>query len=303
MTTKYNIEGGINFYETLYKMLDENEIIEDDTKNQNLCLITNEPLTENYVTLECKHKFNYLPLFNDIKNHKKKFNSLETNLLKNNQIRCPYCRNKQNNLLPYYEHMGAIMKVIGVNVLPEPPPGYQTGICCFFESNYCSSNVMVLDLNNQTYCNSHFYLAKKKCIKDKIKKDKMDAKQKIKEDVKKAKEEEKQKAKEEKQKEKEEKLKLNEDAKKGLKNSVPKKKIKTINATINATIDATINATIDTSNKENENTIISLPTCSQMIKTGLNKGHQCKCKIYLLTMCKRHYNLFISKAHIISEHI
>ena len=288
MSTKYNIEGGINFYETLYKMLDENEIIEDDTKNQNLCLISNEPLIENYVTMECKHKFNYLPLFNDIKNHKKKFNSLETNFLKNNQIRCPYCRNKQNILLPYYEHMGTNMKVVGVNIMPEPPPGYQTGICCFDESNYCSSNVMLLDLNNKTYCSSHYYLAKNKFIRDKINKDKMDAKQKIKEEAKKIKEEAKQKA-------KEEKLKAKTDAKNGLKNSLHKKKTKTI--------DATIDATIDESNDENENKIISVATCSQMIKSGANKGHQCKCKIHLLVMCKRHYNLFVSKVDEISEHI
>ena len=27
--------------------------------------------------MECGHKFNYLPLFNDIKNHKQKFNGME----------------------------------------------------------------------------------------------------------------------------------------------------------------------------------------------------------------------------------
>jgi hypothetical protein len=66
----YNIEGNINFYEELYKSLDT----EDKQDNNDYCLISNQPLVENYVTMSCGHKFNYQPLFYDILNHKKKFN-------------------------------------------------------------------------------------------------------------------------------------------------------------------------------------------------------------------------------------
>jgi hypothetical protein len=95
---------------------EENEIktAEDD----NLCLITKEPLTDKHVILKCGHKYNYIPLFNDVKTHKQKFNALESSSgqLKYNEIRCPYCRNKQNELLPYYEELG-LSKTHGVNYI------------------------------------------------------------------------------------------------------------------------------------------------------------------------------------------
>jgi DNA polymerase III alpha subunit (gram-positive type) len=274
----YTIEGGMNFYEELYKMLDEES--PNNESYQDLCLITNQPLTENYVTLECNHKFNYMPLFNDIRNHKKKFNSLESHKLSSTEIRCPYCRNKQKKLLPYYESMGTSMKVVGVNAMPEPPPGYQTGICCFDDSNYCSSNVMMLDLNNKTYCSSHYSYASYQFKKAAIKKEKEEAKQKAKEEMKKTKEETKQKEKEAKQKEKEEKQKAKEEAK-------PKKKVKLEPV---LSLETVLSLEPDTiSVVENENTIISSSTCSQMVKSGPNKGNQCKCKVYMSLLCKRHY--------------
>ena len=75
MNQKYKVEGYYNFYEELYKSLDAKEETNVNVI-ENLCLISNEPLTEHFVTLDCNHKFNYLPLFNDIFNYKKKFNTL-----------------------------------------------------------------------------------------------------------------------------------------------------------------------------------------------------------------------------------
>jgi hypothetical protein len=110
---KYNIEGGIDFYAELYKSLDE----ENDDNDNNVCLITNQPLTDKHIIMNCGHKFNYVPIYKDLVNHKLKFNSMErsNDKLTKNQIRCPYCRNKQYNLLPYYEELG-LEKVNGVNV-------------------------------------------------------------------------------------------------------------------------------------------------------------------------------------------
>ena len=62
---KYNIEGGINFYNELSKSLNNNDN-NNDNDNDNECLISCMPLTENYVTLECNHKFNYEPLYKEI---------------------------------------------------------------------------------------------------------------------------------------------------------------------------------------------------------------------------------------------
>jgi len=110
----YKIEGNIDFFAELYKSLD----IEDDEldTNNNLCLITNQVLTDKFVEMQCGHKFNYLPLYNDLKNHKQKYNGMEgtSGKLKQDELRCPYCRKKHKGILPYYEELN-LAKVSGVN--------------------------------------------------------------------------------------------------------------------------------------------------------------------------------------------
>jgi hypothetical protein len=111
---KYNVEGNIDFFAELYKSLDDDEKDDDN----NICLITNQSLSSNFVELKCGHKFNYLPLYNDVMNHKKKFNNMEGSAtrLKHNEIRCPYCRTKQTGLLPCYEELN-LPKISGVNYI------------------------------------------------------------------------------------------------------------------------------------------------------------------------------------------
>ena len=116
---KYNIEGDIDFFTELYKSLDNNnENIQNTSINiiEDVCLISNQVLTDKFVTMNCGHKFNYISLFNDILNHKKKYNSMEgyETHLKQNEIRCPYCREKSIGVLPYYEEFG-FKKINGVN--------------------------------------------------------------------------------------------------------------------------------------------------------------------------------------------
>ena len=43
-------------------------------KNDNLCLISSNPLNDNHIELDCKHKFNYSSIFNEVINQKKKYN-------------------------------------------------------------------------------------------------------------------------------------------------------------------------------------------------------------------------------------
>ena len=104
---KYNIEGNIDFFSELYKSLDDEDNNHKVESDNNLCLISNQLLVDKFVELNCGHKFNYIPLYNDIYNHKKKFNNMEGNgsLLKMNEIRCPYCRKKQVGVLPYYDNV------------------------------------------------------------------------------------------------------------------------------------------------------------------------------------------------------
>ena len=99
----YIIEGNVDFFKMINETDEnnnvENEIIDDE--NAKVCLITNEPLTEYHTTLGCGHSFNYLPLYNEVYTQKKIRNRLEVTQLSKTQIKCPYCRNVQNNLLPF----------------------------------------------------------------------------------------------------------------------------------------------------------------------------------------------------------
>tara|TARA_Y100000591_G_scaffold333321_1_gene375705 strand:+ start:8922 stop:9569 length:648 start_codon:yes stop_codon:yes gene_type:complete len=85
-----------NFYELL-----NTELENDD--NSNNCLITNQPLTDNHIELSCGHKFNYMPLFLEVKNQKTQ-KILDNSKLSINQIKCPYCRSISNNILPYFKY-------------------------------------------------------------------------------------------------------------------------------------------------------------------------------------------------------
>lgn len=277
MMSKYKIEGGINFFEELYKSLDiSDEYIDDKSDNNVFCLISNEPLTTNHVQMKCGHKFNYVPLFNDIHNHKSKFNHLEASngLLKANQIRCPYCRKKQEEVLPYYEEYG-LPKVPGVNchkecIIPTcwgfqkcefSSEGQQQSMCA---NTYTSK----LETDDKHYC----YIHKKVMVKEY----KTKAQQKAKEEAKKAKEEMKKTKDEEKLKLKEDKMKLKEE----LKNAVIKSKSKHVIA----------------QEEGDEENIIVCGGCTQEIKSGPNKGKSCTAMIFEDGLCKKHFNLKTKKA-------
>lgn len=308
---KYNIEGDINFFSELYKSLDEDE---DQNKkdSDNICLITNQPLTDKFVKLNCEHKFNYIPLYNDIYNHKKKFNNMEgpVGSLKINEIRCPYCRKKQLGVLPYYPEL-ILEKINGVNFYdnsliinnickPTNNP-YIFGKCEFVITTPLSetnqllklscpiTHVTKLECDNKTYCWNHAKITNKMFEKEK--------KQKEKEAQKKIKYEAKQKEKEEKNKIKEE-----EKQKKASEKLLKKKKKPENNLILsitdveeeNVVISSSIN-TLESQEQNNEG-------CSQIIKTGSNKGNACGMTIFNDCLCKRHYNLK-NKNNIINNNI
>jgi len=293
--SKYNIEGGIDFYAELYKSPD----VEEELEDKDICLITNQPLTDKHVILGCGHKFNYIPIYKDIVNHKQKFNVMEGGYgkLGTNQIRCPYCRKKQDNLLPYYEELG-LAKVHGVNFFepniketnyssynhqkcmfkylnekydPSKPESdanskYLTNIKCH---HYGSQIQIFNDLNplqpitygdNNYYCYSHKKAIIKQYKLEQKQKEKHEAKvakQKAKEDAKAAKELEKQKLKEEKQKAKMEKKKSAE------------------------------NVVLGPSNVLLE----PIEGCIAILKSGQNKGKHCGCKITHENLCGRHFKI------------
>lgn len=103
----YTIEDNLDFYELLNSYNLDNE-------KSNICLISNSELDDNSIELYCGHKFNYLPLYKEVIKQKIKVNNLDCTRLKDNQIKCPYCRTVQNKLLPYFKING-VKKITTVN--------------------------------------------------------------------------------------------------------------------------------------------------------------------------------------------
>ena len=308
---KYKIEGGLDFFAELYKSLDESDDENKIDKEVDTCLIENTPLTEKYVQMECGHKFNYIPLYLDIKNHKQKFNGLEGNSgrLHQDEIRCPYCRQKQKGVLPYYEEFG-LEKLHGINYINPNYKSFNTSAgyyktCQFITPNPLfdpsGNNILETDKTNSGNCKflkcfvlgsqinyyhgiveglnygdeNYYCWTHKKIV---IKKYKKEISDKLKLEVKQTKMKEKELVKLAKKKEKEEaKLKAKEDKIKA------KETAKGQN--VNATEENTVLGAI-TINHHNTNIVSS--GCIEILKSGANKGNPCGGKIVTGAICKRH---------------
>lgn len=90
----------ISFYEELFKSIND---VDDYDLNE--CLISLQKLETDHVTLECGHKFNYKPIFDEVFRQKHLKSSYETQRLGKYDIKCPYCRNIQHSLLPPHTEM------------------------------------------------------------------------------------------------------------------------------------------------------------------------------------------------------
>jgi hypothetical protein len=320
---KYIVEGGIDFFAELYKSLDDDENNNKTEEDNNKCLITNQPLTDKFVEMSCGHKFNYLPLYNDVLNHKKKFNNMEGSAtrLKQDEMRCPYCRKRSTGLLTYYEELN-LPKVVGVNHIDSNYDGYTDTIptnsyykkCEYLTPNihfnFNSENVVEvyksnLNLEDCKYIkcsymgtqidypsnfdnygdDKHYCWNHKKMV---IRNYKNKIAEKIKEEKKNLKlkeKEELQKAKNEaKQKAKEEKEKAKEELKKSVQLAKQNKKTKTA---INNLTNDLINDNTIVIDLTNENVVIN-SLCQEILKSGENKGTQCGNKAFENNLCKRH---------------
>jgi len=312
--TKYIVEGGLNFFDELNKSLNIEEV-ENDV--QEMCLISNKELTYNYVTLDCKHKFNYEPLYNDILNHKTKYNSLERRQLRMTEIRCPYCRNIQSRLLPQCD---GFENTHGVNYIDEylmTPSGhfslingYKLGTCCYESTNVidndvikCTHNyVKLLGEDGKTYCHYHTYFAAKAALKAKKLKEKENAKN--------AKEQIKAAAavlKVEKANEKKANMVLLKIAKANEKLQIKKTALVQTPSTTSTEFPqktSTVNSVFFQPNMNDNYIITSGSGCSQILISGKNKGKMCCSTIHKENLCKRHYNIqqYIKDVkHIISS--
>ena len=303
---KYIIEGGIDFYDELYKSLDTPESPKQSEPNKEHCLITNEILEQNHIQLLCKHKFNYKPLYNELIYQKKNVSeSIQNN------IKCPYCRTIQEFILPQREGYKLIYGINTLNQTYMPPKtydntlysvakGYQLGVCDYKVVSsvdpimyvMCGSKYVTPLGNNKCYCSIHKYngmqlywneqkektkqkkeqeLLLKKQEKEKAKQEKMELKKKEKELKEKEQQEQKEHKKKEKQEQKEKK-----EQKKGKQEKTQSEETKLEGMKLEGI----------KSEKEN------IVTCSQILKTGKRKGEVCGCKVTLETgtICARHMN-------------
>lgn len=301
--TKYTIEGNINFKDELYKLLDEDSENEDE-----LCQITGLPLKDKYVVLECKHHFNYDALYKEIYKQKYEFKTYSPNNLTKTDynkllnskldyfIRCPYCRNIQFTILPYYEDLG-LKEIYGINSLDKTLPNtllhsnntniscgfghpdytftmfgvcFKKGECCEkgnLVGDKCKSQYVTQLKNTQLYyCKFHYKSALKNYKNEermKVKAAKLEAKQKKCEDRKK--------------------LLDDMNAERESKGLALLKRIPVVKKKIENVVEPLIQ-TIKQYVPEDEH-----DGCAAILKTGLNKGKQCGCKkLESNGLCKRH---------------
>jgi len=92
----YIIEDDFDFYAELNKSETPFEV----SYTEKICMITGKILEQNSITLDCKHTFNYISLFNELC-RQKTFNINDPFPVRLNEIKCPYCRQITRNILPF----------------------------------------------------------------------------------------------------------------------------------------------------------------------------------------------------------
>lgn len=147
----------LNNLDIFNNLLKEENILYNDDLNDNLCLIDGLRLENNYITLECNHKFNYLSLYNEIVYQKTK-KILDNSRLRINEIKCPYCRKISNKLLPFFKYY-EIDQIKGVNF----PLNYcfKINSCEYMDkkNNKCNNSACITKFG--IFCNKHLKYTKK----------------------------------------------------------------------------------------------------------------------------------------------
>tara|TARA_Y100000389_G_scaffold205088_1_gene262951 strand:- start:4664 stop:5257 length:594 start_codon:yes stop_codon:yes gene_type:complete len=147
----YIIEDGINFYDELNNI--------DSDNSGDICMLSGEIFGQNSIELSCGHKFNYLPLYNEI--IEQKFVSGNKNILRVNEFICPYCRSKHKYLLPYIPNT---KKIHGINIPTKYVMSYKK--CSWVLKNgkkkncLCNNNGFESSFGN--ICEKHYNIENKK---------------------------------------------------------------------------------------------------------------------------------------------
>lgn len=152
----YILPEGFDFYAELNQAYQENESDYD-----NNCLISGVTLnSETSIKLECGHSFDYEALFNDIQESKygNSYNySYNYNKLRDHQLRCPYCRQIQDCILPYYPDV-IKKRVRGVNY----PFNWGMGknVCNYAFKSGKNKGVLCGRKCHREKCHQHYLLSK-----------------------------------------------------------------------------------------------------------------------------------------------
>lgn len=161
------IEENINFYEEL-KIIDDSE---NENENEDVCLLSNIQLDNNNIKLPCGHRFNLLPLYKEIFIQKTTFNRFHyvKDKLNINQIKCPYCRQIHDILLPHVllPHSRNDNKMSYINGVNSPEKYCMSFHQCSHIFKYgkrkndnCSKTAYFY--NNGCYCSNHHKIFAKK---------------------------------------------------------------------------------------------------------------------------------------------
>ena len=124
--------------------------------DDNACLITYQPLNSFHVQLNCGHKFNYEPLYQEVIRQKGRLGTHSFHQpLASHEIKCPYCRSMTNKLLPYIgtSPHPVIKRLTGVNA---PAHMCMSGVSC--SANKCNANAFY-EYNEKVYCFRHHQIA------------------------------------------------------------------------------------------------------------------------------------------------
>ena len=148
-------------------------VIISTPSNENICLISKEPLHPNHITLTCNHKFNYIPIYKEVLYQKTKSNTLyEVTKLNPNQLKCPYCRTITNKLLPFIPYPSVkLAKNIHSsdhNCIPATKCSHiikKRDGDTYCETK-CHKNALYYEAENLLFCPTHYkqYVAKNSCI-------------------------------------------------------------------------------------------------------------------------------------------
>lgn len=154
-SSKYEVEDDLdlNFFEALKNMQQQPSILMQ-SHDTDACLITNEPLNLFHVSLQCGHKFNYEPLYQEVLRQKGRMGIHNYHeKIDVNQIKCPYCRTMTNKLLPCIGQHPVIKRLTGVN---SPASMCMPGVKCSIASCHANS---FYEHGDKPYCLRHYKVA------------------------------------------------------------------------------------------------------------------------------------------------